>query len=152
MPYDDNGYLYRDPVIHPAGGRVMVKKADQQSTDINEIVRRARAGQMPRLNARQPLWGDFSEGSDFFHQLTRVRSAESAFMDLPPNIRRHCNGDPGEFLNMVYDPDRRDELVELGLVPELAPAAVTTEKDGQLSFVPNPKKEEAPKEGETPPK
>lgn len=128
----------RIQVAHPTGGRTLVKRAERDATDINNIVKRARAGYMPAPNAQQPRYGDFTQGSDFREALTAIRQAESNFHDLPSAVRSHCKNDPAEFLDLVFDPERRDELVALGLVEELAPEGSTPQKPDQPATGPGP--------------
>jgi len=71
----------------------------------------------------EPSYGDFSMGLDFHEALNRVSEAESDFMKLPAPLRAHVENDPGLFLDLVFDPDRRGELEELGLIPTRAPVA-----------------------------
>lgn len=111
-------------VVHPEGGRVMTKQSDALKTDVNHILERwVSHGQVPR-GGGNPTYGDFSQGLDFHAALSQVRVAEEHFERLPAHIRKHVHNDPGEFLDLVMDEARRPELEELGLVPELVPAAI----------------------------
>jgi len=109
-------------VIHPEGGRLMTKQAPAAEQDINTIMGRWIAhGVPPRAGAGQPRYGDFSSGQDFQTSLNQIREAEQQFQELPANVRQYCRNDPGEFLDLVMDPERRDELVRLGLLEERVP-------------------------------
>lgn len=113
----------RRRVTHPGGGRLMTKQAEAAETDINNIVRRHRVTGAPFPVNQNATYGDFSSGADFHAMVTRVREAELTFALLPAEVREAAKNDPGEFLNMVFDPTRRAELVELGLVEAAIPAA-----------------------------
>lgn len=115
----------REQVAHPAGGRMMTKQSMAAETDINQIMSRwISTGAVPfGHNNQAPRYGDFSSGIDFKTALDQVREAERQFDLLPAHIRKHCDNDPQKFLAMVYDPSRRDELVQLGMVEEQLPAA-----------------------------
>ncbi len=129
--------LERVRVVHPSGGPLKVKRAEQDSTDVNLIMDSWIQGSaMPaNLNPGVGRYGDFSSGIDYATALNSVRDAESAFAALPPKVRNHCDNDPGKLLDMVFDPDRRDELEELGLVQ---PAELEREAEEE------PIKEKAP--------
>lgn len=110
--------------VHPEGGRLMTKQAPAADSDINSIMGRWIAhGIPPRAGAGNPRYGDFSSGQDFHDSLSQIREAELQFGQLPAHIRSHCRNDPADFLEMVYDPERRDELVKLGLVEAQIPEA-----------------------------
>lgn len=122
-------------VSQPEGGRMTTKQAMRDETDVRVIVRKyQQAGVIPRLEAREPWYGDFSNVDDYLTALNRVREAQSAFEALPSVVRDHVGNDPGEFIRLVTDPERRPELVELGLVepdpvvpvvvPEVVPPVV----------------------------
>lgn len=127
-------------VCHPSGGPQLTKLAEQDSTDINLIMDSwiGSGGALPgRLNPAVGRYGDFSSGMDYWSALTAVKQAESDFAALPPKIRNHVENDPGNFLDMFDDPARRDELVELGLVPK--PAEEPAEEKAPKEVVESPK-------------
>jgi len=101
----------------------MVKEADALKSDINSIMARWIAhGEPPGGAVGQARYGDFSNVNDYHEGLSRIREADRAFAQLNPAIRKHVKNDPAAFLEMVYDPDRRGELEELGMLPHQAPA------------------------------
>lgn len=84
--------------------RFMPRKEPDQLTrqepagqaDINEIVRRARAGQNPSwLNHRTPVFADVSElPKDLTEAYVQVQRAEEAFAQLPAKFRAAIDNDP----------------------------------------------------------
>ncbi len=114
----------RGRVFHPKGGESRVKQSETGATELGSILQRYLEGNVP-VPTERSLYGDFSSGLDFHTALNRVREAEQAFAAVPAHIRSHVQNDPGEFLDMVFDPERRHEMEELGLVevhvPEAAP-------------------------------
>lgn len=110
-------------VVHPEGGRLMTKQAQAMDTDINAIVARHVAHGAPFFPDGRATYGDFSGVGDYHSALNRLKSAQDEFGQLPAAVRDHCRNDPGEFLSMVYDPERRPELEKLGLVEAAVPAA-----------------------------
>lgn len=102
-------------VTAPEGGRVLVKRSMGDDTDINRIVNRWRQTGIMPSSGKQPLYGDFSDGQSFHSALNAVRDAEASFMQLPSKIRSYCGNDPGEYLDLCLNPERRKECEELGI-------------------------------------
>ncbi len=119
-------------VPHPEGGRKMVKQSQVDGTDLNLLMRRWRTDGtgLAHLNKGEASYGDFSSGLDYLSALNAVEAAKADFMRLPSNVRAHVRNDPGELLAMIYDPERRDELEELGLVNPRAPSGAREEDSG----------------------
>lgn len=108
---------------HGAGGRVLVKQAELEATDINAIVRRYVAhGVAPPASGRTPRYGDFSSGYSFHQALDQVMEAERQFFGLPAAVRDRCQNDVGVFLEACSRKEELQELLELGLDPEWVPA------------------------------
>jgi len=119
----------REAVHARQGGRQRTKQADTLDTDVNVIVGRFIAhGQLPN-DGQTPNYGDFTNVDGYHAALNLVKAARDDFDALPASVRKHVDNDPGKFLDLVYDPDRRGELEELGLIdaqaPEAAPPAKT---------------------------
>lgn len=110
-------------VLAPEGGPVLTKQSMAAETDINQIVARHIAHKLPFYADGRASYGDFTGAVDYHTALNALVSAQEEFAKLPAAVRDHCENDPGEFLDMVMDPGRRDELVALGLVPEAIPAS-----------------------------
>lgn len=114
----------RLPVFAKTGGRRLVKQSMAGDSDINVIMEKWHAtGMLPQGAGRAPRYGDFSNGASFTEALFAVRDAEDAFLQLPSAVRSYCDNDPGKFLDLVMDPERREELEKLGLIKERMPVA-----------------------------
>lgn len=110
-------------VVHPEGGALMTKQSMAAETDINQIVARHVAHGAPFFEDGRATYGDFT-GVDSYHEaLNSLNRAQDDFAKLPASIRDHVGNDPGEFLEMVFNPARRQELVDLGLVEAAVPVA-----------------------------
>ncbi len=129
----------RKRVSHPSGGPVLVKLAEQDSTDVNLIMDswiHAGAAVAGHMNKNVGQYGDFSSGLDYHTAMNAVKEADAYFMCLPPKVRSHVDNDPGKLLDLVYDPERRDELVELGLVAPKERVVVAGDAREELSEAP----------------
>lgn len=103
-----NGLVCLDPT--------RTKISEQESTDINEIVRQfGLTGQLPD-NPLPPTYGDFSDVLDYHGALNAVRRSEEAFLALPAALRARFSNDPGALVQFLGDEANRAEAVELGLV------------------------------------
>ncbi len=109
-------------VQHPGGGEQMTKQSMQAETDVNAIMARyMQTGTLTHLSDKKPSYGYFADAQDYLTAVNRVMDAHDQFQELPAEIRAHVNNSPAEFLEMVYDPERKQELVDLGLLPEQTP-------------------------------
>ncbi len=115
-----SGARARERVCHPEGGELRTKRGLRDQTDINRIMDRwlKHGTSVAHLNPNVATYGDFSSGLDYREALTAVKAAEADFAALPAQVRAHVGNDPGEFLQMIFDPERRDELEGLGLVAD----------------------------------
>lgn len=93
-------------------------RAQQQfaeECDINTIVRRfGVTGELPQ--SRQiPMNGDFTEVVDYQTALHKLMEADAAFMELPSDVRKRFDNDPGKLVDFVSDPANKEEVRKLGL-------------------------------------
>ncbi len=117
----------RKRVVHPEGGKMLTKQSLAGATDINALLDRwMKHGEaVVHLNRTKGAYGDFSSGVDYQSALDQITGAQREFAALPADVRAHCNNDPADFLELIFDPNRREEVERLGLVdpPEGGEAA-----------------------------
>lgn len=96
------------------------KQAHADQCDINAIMRRHLAGGgVTHLETREAFYGDVSTIGDYQDSVNRVKAAEARFAGLPSAVRKHFRNEPRELVECALDPTRREEMVELGLLPEI---------------------------------
>lgn len=108
----------------------LTKQSFKDECDINLIIERARAGMdISHVNARAPVFGDFSNIPSYQESLDFVNKADEMFMALDPKIRERFRNDPGHLLAFLADPANRDEAVRLGILnaPNAAAAKPSAE-------------------------
>lgn len=125
-PRSDNGFL--DARGRPRVQTIndepsMTVQSDHQLSDINFIVRRATAlGVVESLNRAEGQFRDISEFTDLADALRGARAAEDFFMTLPSKVRQLFDHDVAVFLDTAHDEDKRDALIEAGVIPRPAEA------------------------------
>lgn len=109
----------RESWLHFDAAQDMAQQQFKDDADINRIVERyGVTGELP-ADVKVPLPDEFYEVADFQSALNVVLEGERAFMEMPADVRRRFDNDPGKFLEFVHDDKNRDEARSLGLlVPE----------------------------------
>lgn len=99
-------------------------RADQSGkddADINVIVKRFLGGQQLMGPPQLPTFEDYSEVTDYQSMMNLVRQAAEEFNELPANLRRRFDNDPGKLESFIADPANRTEAESLGLVDKKPP-------------------------------
>jgi hypothetical protein len=95
------------------------KQAFKDSTDINKILARAQQGEtITHLAKHGATYGDFSDIDDLLTAAERLERGKQIFRELPGEVRREFDQNPGKFFRFVNDPANIDKLGEL--LPGLA--------------------------------
>lgn len=100
------------------GGRT--KQSFQFEGDPNTLMKQfSKSGDKDIFKVTQAIarHGDFSEIPDFFSALLQVQAVQEEFESLPSKIRNAVNNSPEELFELLTDPARIDEAIELKLIP-----------------------------------
>ena len=117
-----------------------------KESNINSIMAKyKKTGQLPMVQGR-PMFGDFASLPEYQDALNLVLDAETAFADLPSEIRTRFGNDPAEFVEFCSNPDNLDEAVELGLAK--APKPDITDEGGPPPVYPDENKSPPAEGGE----
>ncbi len=134
----------------PTGDQLVMKEGEgrthqsfKDAADINLTMKRwANSGQLGEVNERVPQYGDFSNVPDYLTAFNAIKQAEEDFLELPAAVRKACQNNAGIFIDMVFDPERRAELEQLGLIktraPAQAPPAAVAKPEPILDPAPKP--------------
>lgn len=109
---------YGDRVRMPLSieGESLTQQHMAQEADIRHIIRKHdRTGLITHVARGVATYGDYSEVNEYREALDIVRNASNSFMQLPAEIRKQFNNDPGEFFEFATDPANNEKMVELGL-------------------------------------
>lgn len=104
-------------------GPSLTVQSEQDSADINTIVKNfGITGEVP-VSKRVPLLLDIDDVIDYRYCVDTVKAAELSFSGMPANVRNRFDNDPVRFVEFFGDPKNRDEAISLGLIPKPPEAA-----------------------------
>lgn len=136
MSYRDRNSTQRVRLFND--GPTMTKTSFKESCDINVILRRAAKGEVMTHLREGGAFRDLPPAIEFHEAMNMVLAAEQAFQELPSDVRRRFQNDPGSLLAFVEDASNREEAIELGLIDKPASPAVDA-----ASPAPAPSQEDA---------
>lgn len=88
----------------------------EEEANINTIVRRfGITGQLPQ-DLQMPQSGDFTNVPDFHTAMNLIRTTQTEFLKVPPEVRARFGNDPAAFMAFLEDDRNRDEASRLGLL------------------------------------
>lgn len=101
------------------GSESRVKKSQQASTDINNIVEKwlrqgAPAGGLWQ-NRRPPQYADFSNVNEYHEMLNQVRGAEADFEELPADVRARFGNKVENLIEWLANHENAEEALEEGI-------------------------------------
>lgn len=108
-------------VKSPVGGKSRTERQHANALDINAIVAKAKRTGMAPINQGAPIYGDFTNITDYHTAHNQILQAQREFMALPPQIRARFRNNPGLLIDFLSNESNREEAVKLGLIPEKAP-------------------------------
>lgn len=131
------------------GDTVYVKQSFRDECNINILMASyRRTGVLTHLARGLPSYGDFTSSGDYHAACTQVLEAQTAFSELPSEIRTRFDNNPQKLLEFLEDPANREEGEQLGLFDPLPPEQTTVSPPETGA----PEGKSAPvSEGETPP-
>lgn len=93
-----------------------VEQSHKEEVNINTIMAKARrTGQIP-VRKGTPLYGDFTESMEYHTAQNRIANAQSAFLNLPSEMRELFKNDPALLIDFVNDPENATQAAEMGLI------------------------------------
>lgn len=117
-----DAYIPHPRVVVDTGEFTYTKQSPKDECDINNILAQyKRTGIINHISAKQAQYIDLPDENDFQASLNTVKAAQEAFASLPSKVRDRFGNDPAKFLNALYDPARRAEFEELGVIRAAKP-------------------------------
>lgn len=94
------------------------KQSFKDDVEINSVIARYnKTGILPQLRTTPAHYGDYSQPIDYQDAQNKIMLADELFGNLPAQIRRTFNDDPAEFLNFATNPENKEKMQEMGLIP-----------------------------------
>lgn len=115
------------------------KQSARDTTNINQIVARARGGQpLPVHDPGSAFYGDFSTGLDFQVTLDRVNYATELFERLPSRVRDAVANDPARLIDELATVEGRERLRAAGMRIAREPTAAEPDPAPASDPAPDP--------------
>ena len=104
--------------VHPPTGKSMTKQSMAAECDIHNILRGYhKTGLVSHVSKHQGNYEDLTSIPDYHESINFILEAQESFNSLPSHIRKRFHNDPQAFIDFVDNPQNRDELVSMGLIP-----------------------------------
>lgn len=119
------------PVVD-CGPDSMTQQQFEPECNINNIMKRFKTtGELPQSTGK-PIFGDFSQISDYQTALNNVIEAQENFNNLPPVVKKKFENDPAILDEFMKNPENKEECIKLGLLrpdPVMKPDKLDEIKD-----------------------
>lgn len=90
----------------------------KKECDVNLILKKYdKTGLVTHIQQFEAEFGDYT-GLDFRNMLDTVRHAQADFDQLPSEIKKRFNHDPGELLAFIDDDNNYEEAIKLGIISQ----------------------------------
>lgn len=113
-----SAYGKRERVSYETTGESLTQQHFKQELDIKNVIRKYdRTGLIQNVTKAVAQYGDFTHAvNEYSDALNLVINAQNNFLALPSEIREKFGNDPGQFLEAVQDPARKEEMQAMGLL------------------------------------
>lgn len=99
-------------------GETKTKQSFARECDINHLMAKyQKTGLIDHVNKHQGNYSDLTDVPNYHDALNKVISAQNSFDSLPSSLRNKFENDPALFLDFVSDESNKNEMIELGLIP-----------------------------------
>jgi phage internal scaffolding protein len=119
-------YSERIPCFFETTGESLTQIHLQDESNILNIIKKHDTqGIITNVQRGVARYGDFSQDVDYKESLNLIADAKENFMQLPSDIRKKFNNDPGQFFEFATNPDNESEMAKLGLIKSVNPPLET---------------------------
>jgi len=108
------------PGKHDEDGKPLytTEQHHKKECDINCIIKKYdKTGLINHVSKFEAKYGDFT-GMEFSNMQNIVANANSAFQELPAEIRSRFKNNPKNLVEFMEHPENREEAIKLGLIDE----------------------------------
>jgi phage internal scaffolding protein len=119
-------YSERKPCFFETTGDSLTQIHFQDECDILNIIKKHDTqGIINNVQRGVARYGDFSQDVDYRESLNLIADAKENFMQLPSEIRKEFNNDPGQFFDFATNPANQAAMAKLGLTKSVTPPLET---------------------------
>lgn len=110
--------------------------------DVNNIMKKyLQTGEIHHINRKTGVYADLSMITDYQDMLDTVLHAQSAFKELPAEVRKEFDNNPQKLIDFLGDEKNREKAIKLGLInkPEVVnqePPKTNQTKTGDVTTPP----------------
>lgn len=116
MPLDNDGNWVRPNLAKINNEPSMTVQSEAEFVDLDKLVRRHQAtGEWVNVPTRTPQYGDSTGPRTLQQALDQVEAAHAEFEALPARVRSRVSNDPVVLLEWLTDPEKAQELADMGL-------------------------------------
>jgi len=119
-------------VLSVPEGESLAQQQYKDQCDVNKIIAKYKAtGTLTHVrNAQQGVYADLTEITDYHDALNKIHRANTAFSELPAQLRLKLNNNPENLINYLLNPENDQEAVKLGLkTPKASEPAAPAEPE-----------------------
>lgn len=115
---------YRRRVPTHIGGESMTEQCHGEECRIDNVIKKYReTGVIDRINQKHPQYLDMTGSKTLHEAYNMMTQAQESFMELPSNVRKDFNNDPGLFVDFMQDPKNREKIEAYGFDASYLPEA-----------------------------
>lgn len=133
--YDETGEIIRRRSVLDCqaaianGEEIRVEQSHKDEVNINNIIRKHGIDMIAKTaSVTQLQYWDGDPNNDFTEAMNKIAQGTQTFESLPSDIRKQFHNDPTEYMDYVFNPENRDDLIERGWMnppePEQQPVEV----------------------------
>ncbi|AXL14585.1 internal scaffolding protein [Microviridae sp.] len=87
-----------------------------ETVKIHNIIKQHQTtGFVSHVASRPPQYADMVTAPDFYQAQCIIANASSMFEEIPAQIRKSFDNDPGQFLDFISNPENKQQMDELGI-------------------------------------
>ena len=98
----------------------MTVQSDRDGADVHKLLSQwSPYGIVQELDKADALYMDITEFQDYADAMLHAEQAKLEFMKLDPRVRELFDNDVAKFLDAAHDREKRQELLDAGIISEL---------------------------------
>lgn len=109
-------------VESPVDSVSLTKTSFAEELDVNNVIKKYnKTGILQKAHDFEGVYGEF-HSYDLREAIEMVNKAQDLFLEIPSDVRRKFNNDPGAFIDFATNPDNLEQMREWNLAPTIEAA------------------------------